>query len=215
MATTNVNPTTTGPPAPAPGPTSVSTSTFNAPQEVSPPTAEQPWHTLFPKPTSTPPAMDRETLLELLKASDGSRTPPPLLVDVRRTDFAGGTIRGAINLPAQSFWWVREGAYRVAVACALAAARDKESRTTPAVKVVIWCGSSAGRAPRAAGWLLDYISERRGQATKEAGDNDDVNIEVYTLAGGIRGWAEAGGEYLQWMEGYEAEWWATGGKGCQ
>jgi arsenical-resistance protein 2 len=30
-----------------------------------------------------------------------------LIIDVRRTDYEGGAIRGSLNIPAQGFWWNR------------------------------------------------------------------------------------------------------------
>ncbi|KAK0947695.1 hypothetical protein LTR29_000952 [Friedmanniomyces endolithicus] len=52
-----------------------------------------------------------------------------LIIDVRRTDYEGGAIRGSLNVPAQGFYWNR----------------------------VFTCGSSAGRGPRCAGWFLDHV----------------------------------------------------------
>lgn len=45
--------------------------------------------------------MTREEALQSLSSYD------LLLVDVRRTDFEGGTIKGSLNLPAHSFYMNR------------------------------------------------------------------------------------------------------------
>ncbi len=59
------------------------------------------WHDAFPAPRTTAPIITREEVLPLLKSDD------LLLVDVRRTDFEGGTIKGSLNLPAHSFYMNR------------------------------------------------------------------------------------------------------------
>lgn len=55
----------------------------------------------FPAPMSTAPLLTRSEALDLLSS------PDLLIVDVRRTDYEGGTIRGSLNLPAQSFYMNR------------------------------------------------------------------------------------------------------------
>ena len=59
------------------------------------------WTDAFPAPRTTAPTISREHVL-----SDVS-SPDLLLVDVRRTDYEGGTISGSINLPAHSFYMNR------------------------------------------------------------------------------------------------------------
>lgn len=63
--------------------------------------APKPWHDAFPSPQTTAPLMSREEALQSLSSDD------LLLVDVRRTDFEGGTIKGSLNLPAHSFYMNR------------------------------------------------------------------------------------------------------------
>ncbi|GAA97615.1 uncharacterized protein L969DRAFT_17624 [Mixia osmundae IAM 14324] len=87
-----------------------------------------------------------------------------LVVDVRRTDFEGICIKGAVNLPAQSFL-----------------------ATLPALlpilslhKVVLFhCGSSRGRGPRVAGWYQDALNEHNITVSRAA-----------VLIGGINAWQE-------------------------
>jgi arsenical-resistance protein 2 len=59
------------------------------------------WTDAFPAPRTTAPTMAREEALSALSSSD------LLIVDVRRTDYEGGTIKGSINLPAHSFYMNR------------------------------------------------------------------------------------------------------------
>lgn len=66
-----------------------------------PTTPAPPWHAAFPAPQHTAPAISREEVMPSLSS------PDLLLVDVRRTDYEGGTIKGSINLPAQSFYMNR------------------------------------------------------------------------------------------------------------
>ncbi|KAF1840460.1 uncharacterized protein K460DRAFT_296684 [Cucurbitaria berberidis CBS 394.84] len=84
----------------------------------------------FPAPRATAPIISREEAL-----SDIS-SPDLLIVDVRRTDYEGGTIRGSINLPAQSFYMNRAVLYQLCKR------------------------SSNGRGPRCSGWFADYIAEK-------------------------------------------------------
>lgn len=59
------------------------------------------WHDAFPPPRTTAPTITREQALPDLSSGD------LLLVDVRRTDYEGGTIKGSLNLPAHSFYMNR------------------------------------------------------------------------------------------------------------
>jgi hypothetical protein len=56
------------------------------------------WTDAFPAPRTTAPILTREEALSSLSS------PDLLIVDVRRTDYEGGTIKGSINLPAHSFY---------------------------------------------------------------------------------------------------------------
>jgi arsenical-resistance protein 2 len=56
------------------------------------------WTDAFPAPRTTAPIVTREEALSALSS------PDLLIVDVRRTDYEGGTIKGSINLPAHSFY---------------------------------------------------------------------------------------------------------------
>ena len=64
---------------------------------------EAPWHAAFPAPKSSPDSVQKEELLAWLQeGKQGGKDF--VLVDLRRNDYEGGTIRGSINLPAQSLY---------------------------------------------------------------------------------------------------------------
>ncbi|KAJ5840750.1 uncharacterized protein N7525_005938 [Penicillium rubens] len=104
-----------------------------------------------------------------------------VLVDLRRTDFEGGTIRGSLNLPSQSLYPTIPTLYSVLSQGGIA-------------NVVWYCdtGSSRGRGVRAANWFAEYLEEQR-----------DMTIKSLVLEGGIKGWATAGKDYTQLMDEYD------------
>jgi arsenical-resistance protein 2 len=107
-----------------------------------------------------------------------------LIIDVRRTDYSGGSIRGSLNIPAQGFWWNRGALYELAYKA------DIEW-------MVFTCGSSNGRGPRCAGWFLEHVRNTVG--------DDKMQVEV--LEGGVKGWVKAGEEYTKLMDGYQEAYW--------
>ncbi|KAL4749182.1 hypothetical protein BDW72DRAFT_214312 [Aspergillus terricola var. indicus] len=148
---------------------------------------EQPWHAAFPSPQTTDPAsLPRPTLLQWLQPGS-NRTPGTdfLLVDLRRTDFEGGTIKGSLNLPAQSLYPTLPTLFRLV-------------RSAGVKDVIFYCGSSQGRGTRAAGWFADYL---RQQGVEES------ETKSWKLEGGIKGWARDGEDYTALMEGYDRAVW--------
>ncbi|KAI5862480.1 Rhodanese-like domain-containing protein [Durotheca rogersii] len=145
--------------------------------------AAQPWYAAFPEPKdAAPAALSRDAVLQRLRDSaPGDRAF--VLVDVRRADHEGGTVRGSLNLPAQSLYPSLPTLHRVFKAAG--------------VREVIWyCGSSRGRGTRAAAWFRDYL-EAQGETA----------IASVILSEGIKGWAAAGPEFVAWMDGYDASVW--------
>jgi len=57
----------------------------------------------FPPPRSTAELIGRDALARQFTVLGDLLNAGTLLIDVRRTDYEGGTIRGSLNLPAQSF----------------------------------------------------------------------------------------------------------------
>lgn len=63
-----------------------------------------PWHAAFPEPTVAAPVMPARRAMQMLSFQGLASM---LIIDVRRTDYEGGVIRGSLNIPAQGFWWNR------------------------------------------------------------------------------------------------------------
>ncbi|CAP91924.1 hypothetical protein E8E15_010339 [Penicillium rubens] len=143
---------------------------------------ELPWHAAYPAPRGAAPSISREELVQWIR--DGKQAGKDfILVDLRRTDYEGGTIQGSLNLPAQSLYPTIPTLYSLV--------------SNSSVKYVIWyCGSSAGRGTRAAGWFADYLE-----------DQQDTEVKSLVLSGGIKGWAAAGPEYTSLMTEYDASVW--------
>ncbi|KIW36629.1 uncharacterized protein PV06_11142 [Exophiala oligosperma] len=143
------------------------------------------WHEAYPPPRNqSPTVVTRQKLLQWFR---GGKTPGVdfLLVDLRRTDNEGGTIKGSINLPAQSLYFSLPTLLNL---CQCAG-----------VRTVIWyCGSSRGRGTRAAGWFQDLLDDRQVSGMTSA-----------ILLNGVTGWARAGEEYTGLMEGYDPEKWSN------
>ncbi|KAK3309360.1 uncharacterized protein B0T15DRAFT_481092 [Chaetomium strumarium] len=141
-----------------------------------------PWWADFPEPRSIATVVYPDEVLRLLQrhASLAEGSKDFLLVDARRSDCKGGTVRGAINLPAQSFYATRKALHDL---CKQAGIK----------KVIFYCGSSLGRGPRCAACLQDYVTEIGG------------DFESQVMAGGIRGWVQAYGGSM--MDGYDATAW--------
>ncbi|KAF3939145.1 hypothetical protein ABW19_dt0205031 [Dactylella cylindrospora] len=146
--------------------------------------AVPPWYAAYPTPkTEKPGRISREEVLEALKAVESSGVKDFVLIDVRRNDFEGGSIRGSINIPAQSLYTTIPSWYKVFKAAG--------------IKKAIWyCNSSRGRGTRTAGWFKDYIDEQ-----------NDTEIQSVILVDGIKGWATAGGEYVERMDEYVESYW--------
>ncbi|KAF1822650.1 arsenate reductase [Dissoconium aciculare CBS 342.82] len=143
--------------------------------------AEQPWYAAYPQAQSKPHSIARSQVLELLK--QGTEGHKAVLVDLRRTDFEGGTIQGSINLPAQSIYPTIPSLYTI-------------FRAAGVQRVIWYCGSSRGRGNRAAAWFADYLEER-----------SDKTMQSLVLEGGIKGWVGEKGEYLQYVQGYDESKW--------
>jgi arsenical-resistance protein 2 len=100
------------------------------------------------------------------------------------TLIQGGSIKHSVNFPAQSWYPSLATVYEMV-------------KDVPFV--VFYCGSCSGRGPRSAAWLKDYMLSK-GKTDK------DVEGVGY-LEGGIKGWVKADNEYIELMDGYEAEKW--------
>ncbi|KAL2195539.1 hypothetical protein P885DRAFT_39999 [Corynascus similis CBS 632.67] len=146
-----------------------------------------PWWTDFPDPASAAVPVAPGEIFQLLRDQETAEDKHQhfLLVDVRRADCKGGTVRGAINLPAHSFYPTRKSLYNL---CKQAGIQT----------VIFYCGSSLGRGPRCAAWLQDYV------------DEVDGDLKSKFMTGGIRGWVQAYGGNM--MDGYDEKAWEVEGK---
>ncbi|KAH6866000.1 hypothetical protein AA0119_g12969 [Alternaria tenuissima] len=142
-----------------------------------------PWHAAYPAPRNTPATIRREDVLDMIKQSAETSSRDYILVDLRRNDHEGGTIRDSINLPAQSLYPTIPTLYTL-------------FKNAGLCKIIWYCSSSKGRGNRAAGWFADYIA-----------DQGDEQMKSLALAEGVKGWATAGDEYVQWMIEYDAKVW--------
>lgn len=178
-----------------------------APQD---PGQTPPWWASLPEVQSSCSSLDASEVAELLEVAQVLENDPAkgvtakrdfLLVDVRRTDWEGGTIATSINLPAHSFYQTRPVVYRL---CKQAGIKTiifycGESRMSWQYEnmltgCVVQTGSSNGRGPRCAGWMQDYLNEM-GETTTKA----------VILKGGIKGWQKAyGGKMMEW---YDEKFW--------
>ncbi|KAF2464823.1 uncharacterized protein BDR25DRAFT_328914 [Lindgomyces ingoldianus] len=144
---------------------------------------DSPWDPAYPvAKNQNPSTITRSEVLKMLR--EGKQPGKDfVLVDLRREDRTGGTIRGSINLPAQGLYPTVPTLYTMFA--------------TAKIGSVIWyCGSSQHRGLRGAAWMDDYI--------KAQGDS---SLRSLVLLEGIRGWANAGAEYTAFMDEYEEDAW--------
>lgn len=118
------------------------------------------WHAAFPTPAFDTPRMSPESLADIMNSKVAG--VDYLVVDVRRTDFEGIVIHGAINLPAHSF-------YQTISTIATLIGNIPH--------VVFHCNSCSetGRGPRVAGWYAEHL-RKLGITTSQA----------WVLDGGIK-----------------------------
>ncbi|KAK7404123.1 hypothetical protein QQX98_010081 [Neonectria punicea] len=148
-----------------------------------------PWWTAFPEAQAScarVEAPEVAALLEKISAAGSGATRGFLLVDVRRTDWEGGTVSTSINLPAHTFYQTRPVTYQL---CKQAGIR----------RIIFYCGSCGSRGPRCAGWMQDYLNEV-----------GETGIKAEILVGGIKGWQKAYGGRL--MDYYDEKTWAEQSK---
>jgi arsenical-resistance protein 2 len=166
----------------------------------------QEWWASLPAVRSTPPIITADEVMKLFDDMDITPTPRTfLLVDVRRTDWEGGTIKTSLNLPAQSFYQTRKtlfdllerGGFKMVIFYCGESSLGEESLGeedanggTP--------GSSNGRGPRCAGWMQDYVDD-----VAKFGRKSD--LKVFTLAGGIKNWVKQFEGAL--VDQFEAQYW--------
>lgn len=164
---------------------------------------EEPWWAPFPAVQSSPNRIEASQVKELLEADERagpSSSREFLLVDVRRTDFEGGTIKTSINLPAHSLYQTRPVIYQLCKQAGIKQIIFYCGKLRGCIRTELTMskqrtGSSNGRGPRSAGWMQDYLNEI-----------GDANLEAIILTGGIKGWVKAyKGDLMDW---YDEKAWA-------
>ncbi|KAK4094622.1 hypothetical protein Purlil1_1227 [Purpureocillium lilacinum] len=174
-------------------------------EEASPP----PWWAAFPEPKASCHRLEAADVMQLLEshASLGTHSDRSfLLVDVRRTDWEGGTVATSINLPAQTLYQTRPVIYQL---CKQAGVKT----------IIFYCaqcqselkadlpmrrpqkGSSSGRGPRCAGWMQDYLNEV-----------GEASVTAAVLKGGIKGWQKMYGGRM--MDAYDPKFWSSNQGSC-
>ncbi|KAH6669369.1 Rhodanese-like domain-containing protein [Halenospora varia] len=150
------------------------------------PKKEPEWWEAFPAPKSKAKEITADEVMKMFDDMDLKPEPREfLLVDVRRTDWEGGTIKTSLNLPAQSFYQARKTLLDL---CDRAGIKQ----------VIFYCGSSNGRGPRCANWMQDYILDITKFGRRTA-------LKVFVLKGGIKGWVRDFEGSM--MEGFVEEYW--------
>jgi arsenical-resistance protein 2 len=74
---------------------------------------EAPWWAAFPEPKAKCDDIAAAEVFKLLQDQESGTQRDFLLVDVRRTDWEGGTISTSINLPAHSLYPTRAAIYQL------------------------------------------------------------------------------------------------------
>jgi len=144
------------------------------------------WWAAFPAPKAKCAEITADELMKKFDDMDIKPTPREfLLVDVRRTDWEGGTIKTSLNLPAQSFYQSRKTLLDLC---------DRASIE----QVIFYCGSSSGRGPRCANWMKDYIDDIAKFGRRSS-------LQVLILKGGIKGWVKDFEGSM--VDGFEEKYW--------
>lgn len=133
------------------------------------------WLGKYPEPQGIAPIVQKEQVLEWLQSGDNKE----MIIDLRKHDFKGGKIKGALCLHYTGVYNSIEDIYQLC-------------KSAGKTKIIIHCWSSRQRAVKTAGWFFDILKAH----------NDD-SIEVFVLEGGIKGWVEGGKKYTDLMIEFE------------
>lgn len=135
----------------------------------------QAWLDKYPAPKHTSPEyVDKKVVFDAIRNNDDDF----IIIDLRRDDFKGGRIRGALNLPAQSIYGTIAELYD------LAAKSGK-------MYIYVHCMSSRDRAIRTCGWFQDEQERVSG------------SVKPVILQGGFLAWIAGGPEYTELVDEYD------------
>lgn len=139
-----------------------------------PPPHIQAWLDKYPAPKHQADYVEKKVVLDAMTAKTGDY----IIIDLRRDDFKGGRICGALNLPAQSFYGSVTQIYD------LAAKSGKKH-------IFVHCMSSRDRAIRTCGWLEDEKARVNG------------SVKPLIIQGGFLAWIAGGKEYTDLVDEYD------------
>ncbi|KAL2675354.1 hypothetical protein Neosp_011538 [[Neocosmospora] mangrovei] len=159
------------------------------------PQATPQWWEAFPEAKASCPRVEAAEVAGLIEknaAAGKGATRDFLLVDVRRTDWEGGTVATSINFPAHTFYQTRPVIYQL---CKQAGIR----------RIIFYCGEqSISNRPSQSPLTTqrELWQQRPTDYLNEAGETD---IKAEILIGGIKGWQKTYGGKL--MDYYDEKVW--------
>jgi len=114
-----------------------------------------------------------------------------VVVDVRDDDFAGGHVRGAINIPSTSSLWQPE--QKAELLARINSSRSDSS--VPVQRVVFHCAKSQVRGPSCARLFASALEEAASTTTTEAASTTSEAAaappKVLVLRAGYNNWESA------------------------
>ncbi|KIM29305.1 hypothetical protein M408DRAFT_328953 [Serendipita vermifera MAFF 305830] len=134
-------------------------------QPTNPTESATAWHDAYPTPKLDIPRISAAELADLVRTKTVG--VDYIVVDVRRTDFEDTFVKGAINLPAHSFY---------PTVSTIAAVLSR-------IPLVIFhCNSCSptGRGPRAAGWYTEELERQGIPAAQSSARVLDGGIKEYS-----------------------------------
>ncbi|KAJ3288317.1 Rhodanese-like protein [Rhizoclosmatium globosum] len=127
--------------------------------------------------------VDPDTLASWIKDPTLKQNVDYLVVDVRDNDFAGGNIKGAVNIPAHELQ---------------ADPHSFDDLLSVPKRLVFHCLLSQVRGPKTANVYLRTVGAAEGQ-------------EIYVLTGGFSNWQSKYGKDTTLTENYNQSLWENGG----
>ena len=138
-----------------------------------------------------PSFLDPGTLCRWLKSPNTyKRGIDFAIIDVRDSDFIGGHIVSAINIPASSIQYNPAALYE---------------QVAGAKVIVFHCALSQARGPKTAAIYQRALFQRAG------GDPEKLQQQVLVLRGGFTEWQSKYGTDKELTEDYDAELWRGAG----
>jgi arsenical-resistance protein 2 len=147
--------------------------------------------------------------IERVKAAGQHARRDFLLVDVRRTDWEGGTVATSVNFPAQSFYQTRGAVYQLCKQAGIKRVIFYCGECLPAKMLIAtawklilgwpYVGSCGTRGPKCAGWFQEYLDSI-----------GETEMKALILRGGVKGWQKTYNGQL--MDSYDPGAWGSQSK---